>query len=260
MTTSDKPVLEVRDLGIDFGGLTAVNKFNITVGKTDIVGLIGPNGAGKTTVFNMLTKVYTPSRGTILVNGENTEKMTTIDVSKAGVARTFQNIRLFSNLSVEDNVKIGMHNEIGYNTFEGILRTKKYYEQEKAAHEKAIELLKIFNLDQSADIPAKSLPYGAQRRLEIARALAASPRYILLDEPFTGIDPIAIQEIQTHIRKLTEKNIGVLITDHNPKATLSITDRVNLIFDGKIKISGNSKDVANNPDAKKFYLGEDFTL
>ncbi len=257
MTTSNKPVLEVTDLGIDFGGLTAVNKFNITVGKTDIVGLIGPNGAGKTTVFNMLTKVYTPSRGTILINGENTEKMTTIDVSKAGVARTFQNIRLFSNLSVEDNVKIGMHNEITYNTFEGILRTKKYYEQEKAAHEKAIELLKIFNLDQSADIPAKSLPYGAQRRLEIARALATNPRLLLLDEPAAGMNPVETEELMNTIRLIRDKfQIAVLLIEHDMKLVMGVCEKITVLNFGQVLMTGTPEEVQNNPEVIKAYIGD----
>ena len=257
MTTSNKPVLEVTDLGIDFGGLTAVNKFNITVGKTDIVGLIGPNGAGKTTVFNMLTKVYTPSRGTILINGENTEKMTTIDVSKAGVARTFQNIRLFSNLSVEDNVKIGMHNEITYNTFEGILRTKKYYKQEKAAHEKAIELLKIFNLDQSADIPAKSLPYGAQRRLEIARALATSPCLLLLDEPAAGMNPVETEELMNTIRLIRDKfQIAVLLIEHDMKLVMGVCEKITVLNFGQVLMTGTPEEVQNNPEVIKAYIGD----
>lgn len=257
MTTSNKPVLEVTDLGIDFGGLTAVDKFNITVGKTDIVGLIGPNGAGKTTVFNMLTKVYTPSRGTILINGENTEKMTTIDVSKAGVARTFQNIRLFSNLSVEDNVKIGMHNEITYNTFEGILRTKKYYEQEKAAHEKAIELLKIFNLDQSADIPAKSLPYGAQRRLEIARALATNPRLLLLDEPAAGMNPVETEELMNTIRLIRDKfQIAVLLIEHDMKLVMGVCEKITVLNFGQVLMTGTPEEVQNNPEVIKAYIGD----
>lgn len=257
MTNAERPVLEVKDLGIDFGGLTAVNNFNITVGKTDIVGLIGPNGAGKTTVFNMLTKVYTPSRGTILVNGQSTEKMTTIDVNKAGVARTFQNIRLFSNLSVEDNVKIGMHNEITYNTLEGILRTKKYYEQEKVAHEKAIELLKIFNLDGMADIPAKSLPYGAQRRLEIARALATNPCLLLLDEPAAGMNPVETEELMNTIRLIRDKfQIAVLLIEHDMKLVMGVCEKITVLNFGQVLMAGTPEEVQNNPEVIKAYIGD----
>ena len=187
---NQESILSVKGLGIDFGGLTAVNKFNIEVGKTDIYGLIGPNGAGKTTVFNMLTKVYTPSRGTIIFDNKDTSKMNSIDVNKAGIARTFQNIRLFANQSVLDNVLVGMHNSYTYSAFDAIIRSPKFKREEQANRKKAMELLEIFDLAHSADVPAKSLPYGAQRRLEIARALASSPKLLLLDEPAAGMNPV----------------------------------------------------------------------
>ena len=173
------PILECSHLGIDFGGLTAVNEFNITVGRTEIAGLIGPNGAGKTTVFNLLTKVYQPTRGTILLDGLDTHGKTPAQINRMGIARTFQNIRLFSSLSVEDNVKIGLHNQEKYSMFSGILRLPKYWRQEKAAHERALELLSIFNMEDLAGHQAGSLPYGAQRRLEIVRALATNPARLL---------------------------------------------------------------------------------
>ncbi|MBO6266618.1 MAG: ABC transporter ATP-binding protein, partial [Synergistaceae bacterium] len=166
------PILECHHLGIDFGGLTAVNDFNLMIGRTEIAGLIGPNGAGKTTVFNLLTKVYQPTRGTILLDGADTSKMTTEQINRAGIARTFQNIRLFSNLSVEDNVKLGLHNHIEYGMWGGVLRLPKYWSEESRAHESAMELLKIFDMQDLANAKAGSLPYGAQRRLEIVRALA----------------------------------------------------------------------------------------
>ena len=169
------PVLEVSHLGIDFGGLTAVDDFNLTIGRTEIAGLIGPNGAGKTTIFNLLTKVYQPTRGTIMVDGIDTHSMNTAQVNKLGVARTFQNIRLFDNLSVEDNVKLGMHNQINYGMFSGIMRLPSYWKQERIAHERAMELLSIFDMEDLADAKAGSLPYGAQRRLEIVRALGTNP-------------------------------------------------------------------------------------
>ena len=181
--------MEVRNLGIDFGGLTAVNNLDMDVYEGEIYGLIGPNGAGKTTVFNMLTKVYQPSRGTIKLDGVDTAKLDPVQANIAGVARTFQNIRLFSGLSVLDNVKIGMHNQIKYGLLTSILRLPGFYKAEKAADEKAMELLKIFGLDKYADLTAGNLPYGAQRRLEIARALATQPKLLLLDEPAAGMNP-----------------------------------------------------------------------
>ena len=183
------PVLEARHLGIDFGGLTAVDDFNLTIGRTEIAGLIGPNGAGKTTVFNLLTKVYQPTRGTIMIDGIDTNGMTTAQVNKLGVARTFQNIRLFDNLSVEDNVKLGMHNQIKYGMVSGILRLPSYWKQERIAHERALELLSIFDMQDLAGAKAGSLPYGAQRRLEIVRALGTNPSLLLLDEPAAGMNP-----------------------------------------------------------------------
>ena len=250
-------VLEVKDLGIDFGGLTAVNNFDIQVGKTDIVGLIGPNGAGKTTVFNMLTKVYQPSRGTILINGVDTNKMDSIDVSKAGVARTFQNIRLFNNLSVEDNVKVGMHNKITYSTLDSIFRTSKYYKQEKEMHEKALKLLNIFNLDSMADLPAKSLPYGAQRRLEITRALATDPCLLLLDEPAAGMNPVETKELMDTIRLIRDKfQIAVFLIEHDMKLVMGVCEKITVLNFGQVLMTGTPDEVKNNPEVIKAYLGD----
>ena len=188
---SDKtPILEARHLGIDFGGLTAVDNFNMAIGRTEIAGLIGPNGAGKTTVFNLLTKVYQPTRGTILLDSKDTAGMNTEQVNRAGIARTFQNIRLFDKLTVEENVKVGLHNSTLYNMFDGILRTPRYWSKEKVAHERALELLSIFDMQGMSNQKAGSLPYGAQRRLEIVRALGTNPSLLLLDEPAAGHEPI----------------------------------------------------------------------
>lgn len=251
------PVLEVKNLGIDFGGLTAVNNFDLTINNRDIYGLIGPNGAGKTTVFNMLTKVYTPTRGEIKLNGVSTAKMTTIDVNKAGIARTFQNIRLFSNLSVEDNVKVGLHNSITYSTIGGILRTPSFRKQEKEAHEKAIELLKIFNLDQFADIPAKSLPYGAQRRLEIARALATNPCLLCLDEPAAGMNPTETEELMNTIRLIRDKfNIAVLLIEHDMKLVMGVCEKITVLNFGQVLMTGTPQEVQNNPEVIKAYIGD----
>ena len=183
------PILECRHLGIDFGGLTAVGDFNMAIGRTEIAGLIGPNGAGKTTVFNLLTKVYQPTRGTILLDGQDTHSMTTAQVSRAGIARTFQNIRLFNKLSVADNVKVGLHNQVEYPLWDGLFRLPRYWRQERVAQERAMELLSIFDMEGVANTPAGSLPYGAQRRLEIVRALATNPSLLLLDEPAAGMNP-----------------------------------------------------------------------
>ena len=225
---------------------TVVNENTFDVNPGEVVGLLGPNGAGKTTTFYMIVGLIKPNSGTIELDGVDVTNKPMHERAKAGVGYLPQETSIFSKLTVEENINLVLE-----------MNEKLNPKQQK---DKLEELLDDFGIRKLRSTPATKLSGGERRRVEIARALAASPRYILLDEPFTGIDPIAIQEIQTHIRKLTEKNIGVLITDHNPKATLSITDRVNLIFDGKIKISGNSIDVANNPDAKKFYLGEDFKL
>ena len=225
---------------------TVVNENTFDVNPGEVVGLLGPNGAGKTTTFYMIVGLIRPNSGTIELDGEDVTTEPMHERAKKGIGYLPQETSIFRRLTVEENIKLVLE------------MNEKLTNKEK--EDKLEELLNDFGVERLRNVSSVKLSGGERRRVEIARALAASPRYILLDEPFTGIDPIAIQEIQTHIRKLTEKNIGVLITDHNPKATLSITDRVNLIFDGKIKISGNSRDVANNPDAKKFYLGEDFQL
>ena len=225
---------------------TVVNENTFDVNPGEVVGLLGPNGAGKTTTFYMIVGLIRPNSGTIELDGEDVTNEPMHERAKKGIGYLPQETSIFRRLTVEENIKLVLE------------MNEKLTNKERA--DKLEELLNDFGVERLRNVSSVKLSGGERRRVEIARALAASPRYILLDEPFTGIDPIAIQEIQTHIRKLTEKNIGVLITDHNPKATLSITDRVNLIFDGKIKISGNSKDVANNPDAQKFYLGEDFQL
>ena len=250
-------ILEAKKLGIDFGGLTAVNNFDIQIGKHDIYGLIGPNGAGKTTVFNLLTKVYTPTRGSVLLNGVDTKDMSTIDVNKAGIARTFQNIRLFSNMSVIDNVLIGLHNSISYSTFEGIFKFPRYLKQEKEMHEKAIELLKIFNLDEFADINASSLPYGAQRRLEIARALATNPCLLLLDEPAAGMNPTETEELMNTIRFIRDKfDIAVLLIEHDMKLVMGVCEKITVLNFGQVLTSGTPEQVKNNPEVIKAYLGD----
>ena len=250
-------VLEAKKLGIDFGGLTAVNNFDIQIGKNDIYGLIGPNGAGKTTVFNLLTKVYTPTRGSVILNGVDTKDMTTIDVNKAGIARTFQNIRLFSNMTVEENVLIGLHNSITYLTLEGVFKFPRYLKQEKQMHQKAIDLLKIFNLEEFADTNASSLPYGAQRRLEIARALATNPCLLLLDEPAAGMNPTETEELMNTIRFIRDKfNIAILLIEHDMKLVMGVCEKITVLNFGQVLTSGSPDDVKNNPEVIKAYLGD----
>ena len=255
--TNQAPVLEVTDLGIDFGGLTAVNDLNLTVYPNEIVGLIGPNGAGKTTVFNMLTKVYQPTRGTIKLNGQDTAKMTTIDVNKAGIARTFQNIRLFMNMSVLDNVLTGMHNEITYGNVSAIFRLPRYYREEKEKSERALELLKIFGLEKKADLIAGNLPYGEQRRLEIARALATRPKLLLLDEPAAGMNPQETEELMNTIRFVRDHfHIAVLLIEHDMKLVMGICERITVLNFGMMLTQGTPDEIRSNPDVIKAYLGE----
>ncbi|MDO4198452.1 MAG: ABC transporter ATP-binding protein [Erysipelotrichaceae bacterium] len=253
----EKPVLKVDNLGIDFGGLTAVNNFSMEVYPNEIVGLIGPNGAGKTTVFNMLTKVYQQSRGTIILNGQDTDKLDTVATSKLGFARTFQNIRLFSNLSVLDNVKLGMHNSTNYSLIDGILRLPKYYSEEKKADEKAMDLLKIMSLDEYADIAAGSLPYGAQRRLEIARALATDPKILLLDEPAAGMNPQETEELMAMIRFVRDHfHIAVLLIEHDMRLVMGICERIYVLNYGMLLAKGTPDDIQNNTEVIKAYLGD----
>ena len=229
------PVLECKHLGIDFGGLTAVEDFNLTIGKTEIAGLIGPNGAGKTTVFNLLTKVYEPTRGSVMINGIDMHGMDTVAASRHGIARTFQNIRLFSNMSVEDNVRIGLHNQVKYGMFSGICRLPAYWKQEKKQHEKAMELLSIFGMQDMGDVQAGSLPYGAQRRLEIVRALATNPSLLLLDEPAAGMNPHETQELMDNIIRIRDQfQIAVMLIEHDMNLVMGICEGICVLNYGRI--------------------------
>ena len=252
-----RPVLECSHLGIEFGGLHAVDDFNLTIGRTEIAGLIGPNGAGKTTVFNLLTKVYQPTTGTIMVNGKDTAGMNTVQANKLGLARTFQNIRLFNQMSVEDNVRIGLHNQISYGMFSGILRLPGYWAGEKKQHERAMELLSIFNMQDMADAKAGSLPYGAQRRLEIVRALATNPCLLLLDEPAAGMNPKETEELMDNIIRIRDQfKIAVLLIEHDMNLVMGICEGICVLNFGKVIAKGTADQIQSNPQVIEAYLGK----
>ena len=252
-----RPVLETRNLGIDFGGLHAVEDFNLVIGKTEIAGLIGPNGAGKTTVFNLLTKVYQPTMGTILINGRDTAGMNTVQANKLGIARTFQNIRLFGNMSVEDNVRIGLHNQVHYGMFSGVFRLPGYWKGERQMHERALDLLSIFDMQDLASHQAGSLPYGAQRRLEIVRALATNPSLLLLDEPAAGMNPHETEELMENIAKIRDKfRIAILLIEHDMNLVMGICEGICVLNYGRIIAKGTAEEIQNNPVVIEAYLGK----
>ncbi len=250
-------MLEVKNLGISFGGLRAVDRFEINIEKGQLYGLIGPNGAGKTTVFNMLTGVYKPSDGLIRLDGTELTGKSTVEINKEGVARTFQNIRLFKAQSVLDNVKIGLHNHYKYSTLTGIFRLPKYRQMEKEMDEKAMELLKVFGLEDKKDYLASNLPYGAQRKLEIARALATDPKLLLLDEPAAGMNPNETMELMDTIRFVRDEfGMTILLIEHDMKLVSGICEKLTVLNFGQVLAQGETKEVLNNPEVIKAYLGE----
>ena len=253
------PMLEVKNLGISFGGLRAVDDFNLSIEKGELYGLIGPNGAGKTTVFNMLTGVYKPTDGKILLDGEDVTGKKTIELNKEGIARTFQNIRLFSDLSVLDNVKVALHNqkEFTYSALTGILRLPRFYRLEKEMDERAMELLEVFGLDKEAGYKASTLPYGKQRELEIARAMATNPKLLLLDEPAAGMNPNETQSLMNTIRFVRDKfNMTILLIEHDMKLVSGICERLTVLNFGQVLANGDTEEVLKDPKVITAYLGE----
>lgn len=250
-------LLEVKKLGISFGGLRAVDEFSVNIEKGMLYGLIGPNGAGKTTIFNLLTGVYKPTDGTITLDGENITGKSTVAINKCGIARTFQNIRLFNNLSVIDNVKVGLHNRYKYSTLTGILRLPKYFKIEKKMDEEAMELLKVFGLDEEKDYLASNLPYGKQRKLEIARAMATKPKLLLLDEPAAGMNPNETAELMETIRFVRDNfDMTILLIEHDMSLISGICERLSVLNFGQLLCEGETSEVLSNPAVITAYLGE----
>ena len=250
-------LLEVKNLGISFGGLRAVDEFSITIEKGQLYGLIGPNGAGKTTIFNMLTGVYKPTDGTIVLDGKNITSKNTIEINRAGIARTFQNIRLFKAMTVLDNVKVALHNHYKYSTFTGVFRLPRYFKLEKAMDAKALELLKVFELDDKANLLASGLPYGDQRKLEIARALATQPKLLLLDEPAAGMNPNETAELMDTIRFVRDNfDMTVLLIEHDMSLVSGICEKLSVLNFGQLLCEGKTAKVLKNPEVITAYLGE----
>lgn len=249
-------LLKTEGLGIQFGGLKAVDEFNFEIDKNQLFGLIGPNGAGKTTVFNLLTGVYKPTSGKITFDGKTLLKMSPTQITQYGIARTFQNIRLFKNMSVIDNVKVGLHHSQNYTIFEAIIPTPRFFRGELAFEEMAMSLLRVFHLEQFAHVKASNLPYGKQRKLEIARALATSPKLLLLDEPAAGMNPTETVELMETIKIVREKfSIAILLIEHDMKLVMGICEKIAVLNFGTVLAFGTPEEIKNNPDVVAAYLG-----
>ena len=250
-------LLEVNNLGISFGGLRAVDNLNISIEKGKLAGLIGPNGAGKTTAFNLLTGVYLPTDGTITLDGENLIGKGPAEICKSGVARTFQNIRLFAKMTVADNVKVALHNRIKYSLLSSIVHSPAYFKLEKEMDEKVIEILKVFELESFADALASNLPYGKQRKLEIARALATNPKLLLLDEPAAGMNPNETIELMDTIKFVRDEfDMTILLIEHDMKLVSGICEELTVLNFGQVLAQGETSEVLNDPKVIKAYLGE----
>lgn len=250
-------LLEIKDLCISFGGLQAVQNFSISIEQNQLYGLIGPNGAGKTTVFNLLTGVYKPTSGSITLDGQEISGKSPMEINKSGIARTYQNIRLFSNMSVLDNVKVGLHNQIKYSAFSGIFRLPSYWKQEKLMNERALKLLKVFDLEHQSKNLSCNLPYGKQRKLEIVRALATNPKLLLLDEPAAGMNPNETAELMNTIKFIRDEfNIAILLIEHDMRLVSGICEQVAVLNFGSELTHGNTNEVLKDPRVITAYLGE----